>query len=79
MPSLPTHQIFCGDALLERLRQADGRYGPLIAHLLTDLAVWTHRHRSRQVLARLENHELDDIGMTRRQARLEAAKPFWRA
>lgn len=79
MSCLPTHQIFCGDAVLERLRQSDGRCGPLVAHLLTDLAIWTHRHRSRQTLAGLEDHELDDIGMSREAARQEAAKPFWRA
>ncbi len=79
MPSLPAHQIFCGDKVLEHLRQSDGPQGRLIAGLLTNLAIWTHRHRSRQALARLESHELDDIGMTRRQARLEATKPFWRA
>ncbi|MEM7122580.1 MAG: DUF1127 domain-containing protein [Pseudomonadota bacterium] len=79
MSSLPTHQIFYGDKVLERLRQSDGPQGPLIADLLTNLAIWAHRYRSRRVLARLESHELDDIGMTDRQARVESIKPFWRA
>lgn len=36
------------------------------------------RHRSRASLARLDQHMLDDIGLTRDMAADEAAKPVWR-
>jgi uncharacterized protein YjiS (DUF1127 family) len=36
------------------------------------------RSRERQALAQLDDHALKDIGVTRRQANAEAAKPFWK-
>ncbi|MDH3579349.1 MAG: DUF1127 domain-containing protein [Hyphomicrobiales bacterium] len=36
------------------------------------------RGRQRRALARLEDHHLRDIGITRAQAKQEARKPFWR-
>ncbi len=35
------------------------------------------RWRSRRALERLDDHGLRDIGITRAQARREAARPFW--
>ena len=35
--------------------------------------------RQRRALARLDDHALDDIGITRAQARAEAARPIWDA
>lgn len=35
------------------------------------------RHEARQALARLDDRLLADVGLTREQARREAAKPFW--
>jgi uncharacterized protein YjiS (DUF1127 family) len=35
------------------------------------------RRRQRQALLELEDHLLDDIGLTREQAEQEARKPFW--
>lgn len=35
------------------------------------------RARQRRVLARLDNRLLADIGVSRREAAMEAAKPFW--
>jgi len=54
---------------------ASGRYlpGNLIARLRAVLA----RHASRQALARMDERLLADIGLTREQARREAAKPYW--
>ena len=43
------------------------------------LALWLHRRNSRRALARLPAAALRDIGLTRREALAEAAKPFWRA
>jgi len=34
-------------------------------------------YRSRQQLARLDDQALSDIGLTRRQAEVEAARPIW--
>ena len=41
--------------------------------LNTILAAW----RSRQVLARLDDRALTDIGLSRKEAQTEAAKPIW--
>ena len=42
--------------------------------------VWAARRRQRRTLGELvdEKHLLDDVGLSRAQARDEAAKPFWR-
>jgi uncharacterized protein YjiS (DUF1127 family) len=36
------------------------------------------RSRQREALSELDARLLDDIGVTRQQANVEAAKPFWR-
>ena len=40
---------------------------------------WTTRRQMRLALARLDEHQLFDIGVDRSAASLEIAKPFWRA
>jgi uncharacterized protein YjiS (DUF1127 family) len=48
--------------------------------LPTLIAVWAERNRQRRALAEmveLSPHLLADIGVSRAQARKEAAKPFW--
>ena len=42
------------------------------------LAVWAMRRRTRRTLSELDDRQLADVGLTRRQALLESAKPFWR-
>jgi uncharacterized protein YjiS (DUF1127 family) len=42
------------------------------------LRVWRARRRQRQTLAELNDYLLNDIGVSRNEARREAAKPFWR-
>jgi uncharacterized protein YjiS (DUF1127 family) len=42
------------------------------------LRVWRARRRQRQTLAALNDYLLNDIGVSRDEARREAAKPFWR-
>lgn len=37
------------------------------------------RRRDRRALARLDQHLLRDIGLSRDEARSEVAKPFWQA
>ena len=41
-------------------------------------AVWAMRRRTRRTLSELDERQLADVGLTRRQALLESAKPFWR-
>jgi uncharacterized protein YjiS (DUF1127 family) len=36
------------------------------------------RRRQRQALLQLEDHQLSDIGLSRKQAGQEARKPFWK-
>jgi uncharacterized protein YjiS (DUF1127 family) len=45
--------------------------------LISTLALWVERGRSRGVLATLDDHQLRDIGVTRAEAHRESAKPFW--
>jgi uncharacterized protein YjiS (DUF1127 family) len=40
--------------------------------------MWIARPRQRRDLAELEDHLLRDIGVSRREALREAAKPFWK-
>lgn len=42
-------------------------------------AIWYDRWLTRQKLAELDDHLLDDIGMDRETVRQEIAKPFWRS
>ena len=41
------------------------------------LVSWAERRRSRLALKELDDHLLDDIGVTRAQATQEAERPFW--
>jgi uncharacterized protein YjiS (DUF1127 family) len=43
------------------------------------VGAWFERSRQRRTLAELDDRLLDDIGVTRSEARREAAKPLWRA
>lgn len=53
---------------------------PLAAACLHTLQTWIGRHRQRKALAELaaaNSPLLQDIGVSQRAARREAAKPFW--
>ena len=52
---------------------------PSAGELVTLVAVWRQRMRQRRQLARLDDALLKDIGLTRCDAEMESAKPFWRA
>ena len=43
------------------------------------LLAWMSLYSERQALSRLDQHLLDDIGITREQARKEARRPVWDA
>lgn len=40
--------------------------------------LWTQRRKTRAHLSRLDDHMLRDIGLSPREADMEARKPFWR-
>ena len=44
------------------------------AHAVT---IWETRRRTRMHLKELDDHLLNDIGLTRDEARKEAKRPFW--
>jgi uncharacterized protein YjiS (DUF1127 family) len=48
------------------------------SHLGEILVAWLERGAGRRALSLLDEHRLRDIGLTREQARAEAAKPCWR-
>jgi uncharacterized protein YjiS (DUF1127 family) len=50
---------------------------PGVVHILRLVESWAERHRQRRALEALEDFRLVDIGVSREQARREAAKPFW--
>ena len=54
---------------------------PALAQIAVTVAVvvtkWDMRWRTRKALARLETHELSDIGLTPAEARREANKRFY--
>jgi uncharacterized protein YjiS (DUF1127 family) len=43
------------------------------------LALWCERARTRLLLARLDDKQLKDIGVSRADAEREWRKPFWRS
>ena len=49
-----------------------------IARLGRTLRQWWRRARERRQLARFDDRDLRDIGLTRADAAGELAKPFWR-
>ncbi len=54
---------------------------PLVAAMAISFArlvvIWDTRRRTRIHLAQLEDHMLDDIGLTRSDVRKEIERPFW--
>jgi uncharacterized protein YjiS (DUF1127 family) len=45
--------------------------------LVKAMAAWIERRRQLQALTELDDHLLKDVGLSRQQARREAARPFW--
>ncbi|MBT5898065.1 MAG: DUF1127 domain-containing protein [Rhodospirillaceae bacterium] len=46
--------------------------------VLALVVVWRNRARQRRRLAALDDHLLDDLGLSRADVAAECAKPFWR-
>lgn len=47
--------------------------------IMKKIILWVQRYRSRQLLARLDDRMLSDIGLSRADAYAESDKPFWKA
>ena len=60
---------------------ANGAQLPVVARVALFFAatvtVWDQRYRTRRALGRLNERELNDIGLTIADARLEARKKMW--
>ena len=56
----------------------DGGFGISLGRAYATLVAWQHRYELRRHLLELDDRLLEDIGLSREQARQEAAKPFWR-
>jgi len=50
-----------------------------LGRLLSTLTLWSVRDRTRRRLQTLDNHLLNDIGLSRDDVQAEGEKPFWRA
>ncbi|MEM5582129.1 MULTISPECIES: DUF1127 domain-containing protein [unclassified Roseibium] len=51
--------------------------GSVLIKLQKQLRLWRRRHRTRLHLLELNDHQLQDLGLTRAAARAEAMRPFW--
>ncbi len=50
---------------------------PVFLRVKNTLDKWNRNFLTRRELRRLEDHQLDDIGIDRLDAEREAGKPFW--
>jgi len=57
----------------------EGHGHGLLAELSERIATWRRRSRERETLAHMTDIDLADLGISRVDAEIEAAKPFWRA
>ena len=57
----------------------EGEYSKsLQSKCLQRLLIYKHRIKSRRALLKLDDRMLQDIGISREQARTEVEKPFWK-
>ncbi len=45
---------------------------------MATIQTWMDRRAQRQALAQLDQHQLNDLGITRQEALTEAKLPFWK-
>lgn len=50
-----------------------------LPQLFEMIGLWHTRARTRRQLLSLEDHRLDDLGLTRKECLAEARKPFWKS
>lgn len=86
-----THEIgntFSLNAMMQSSLLARGHETPVCAQfrrsapvksIFSTICLWLLRSESRRQLQHLNDRMLDDIGISRHQARQEAEKPFWQA
>lgn len=72
----PRHAVERGSAS----RSTSGATGLLapVYRVARALLAWHERAGLRRAMARLDDHILRDIGLTRQDVELELIKPFWR-
>ena len=51
----------------------------IYSQAITTIEIWRNRKNQRNHLMALNSRQLDDIGLNRGRALIEASKPFWRA
>jgi uncharacterized protein YjiS (DUF1127 family) len=84
MDSSPRAPLIAGltaTAAMRSLGRSDSRWrirDPIWGALWRWCARCSARSRQREALSGLDDRLLDDIGVTRQQANIEAAKPFWK-
>lgn len=61
------------------LTNSHSKPSPVIPRLLAIFQVWRRRIHERDELARFDERELHDIGLSRAAVYAEISKPFWRA
>ena len=52
-------------------------FASLVLQFVVLCVAWSERRRTRRALRKLDDHQLQDIGLTRRAADEEAKRPFW--
>ena len=80
MDERPLRLATAGSCLMRLPRLVGSRHYSL-ATLPSTIAIWEERKRFRLQLEQTwkdNPHLIDDIGLTRRQAEAEIARPFWR-
>jgi uncharacterized protein YjiS (DUF1127 family) len=58
-------------------RITDGSLPSWLLRLADKLQLWRERHRQRRSLARLSDHMLKDLGLSRGEVWRESGKNFW--
>lgn len=62
----------------QRLRRVVRMFKQVLFAAWVQLEGWTERRRQRRALLALDDHLLQDIGLSRADAVREGRKPFWK-
>jgi uncharacterized protein YjiS (DUF1127 family) len=66
------------DVAPDRAKTIRFAWPSVLSGLVKTIAAWIERRRQLQALTELDDHLLSDVGLSREQARGEAARPFWK-